>query len=64
MEGGFETKDERGTMMPLNDEETLKIEAEYSIDPEEKAQMTLDRMQKGFSKIKMTTSQILFDPFL
>jgi hypothetical protein len=37
MEGGFETKDERGTMMPLNDEETLKIEAEYSIDPEEKA---------------------------
>ena len=37
MEGGFETKDERGTMMPLNDEETLKIEAEYSVDPEEKA---------------------------
>lgn len=53
--------------MPLNEaDETLKIEADPStdVDPEEKAQMTLDRMQKGFSKIKMSTSQILFDPFL
>jgi hypothetical protein len=35
--------------------------------PEEKdpiaAQQALDTMQKGLSKIQMTTSQIIFDPF-
>lgn len=40
MEGGFETSEVRGSLMPLNEaDETLKIEADPStdVDPEEKA---------------------------